>query len=166
MDERAADYPGIDAMVATSPLAAGDFEKALEEDLCDADDKIEDELRKAKLTWAASQAKKRENKAKLAADLAPPEPVVHPGAENAIPFVAGGMQQSMAKTYLPPDAQISKQKEWHQRWRVKATYMTERSYVFDRFDDVADHKALKEVLSWVWAEYVALTGHACPWSFA
>ena len=72
------------------------------------------------------------------------------------------MTQAEANRYLPPSAQISRQKEWHDRWRIKAPYLTEKSKVFKLGDLDDERKALLFCLRLVWSAYTSQFDETCP----
>lgn len=84
---------------------------------------------------------------------------------KALPLRAErGLTQLEAKELLPPGFNISKEMEWHHRWRARskrlnATY----SKAFGDGPD-ADNAALQEVLSLCWLRHAeASPQEACPW---
>ena len=68
-------------------------------------------------------------------------------------------------TLLPPEATISKQEMWHTRWRVKAPYFDERAKGYVAGDVRSEYESLMQCLSWIWSEWVNLSGEECPYRF-
>ncbi|CAE7525014.1 tenm3 [Symbiodinium sp. CCMP2592] len=95
-------------------------------------------------------AKKRRREAALAKLAAasqspqrPPQPEDAPTQRRkAVVFAQEGMSQPEAKRLLPPECTISKEREWHHRWKLKW--------------------ALKHVLVYAWSIHKQRTGEDCP----
>ena len=75
------------------------------------------------------------------------------------------MTQAEAKEYLPEGWFISRETQWHNRWKVlfkfggKCGYT--RSVQVQKGDN--DNPALKEALVHAWSVHTQLTGEPCPW---
>ena len=88
------------------------------------------------------------------------------GRKKAVPFPDGrGFTQAEAKVYLPESALLSKEREWHHRWKVTFKHACARhppkSLTFNSPED--DNRALKDILIFAWSVHSRITGEECPW---
>ena len=153
----------LEEMLRSSPLWYGDALEVLYEEY--ANEELEDELEMQKAKWKETRAKAHAAKdASYVAAFGPAAAIPPlPNRKKPIPDTGMGISQKDAKQYLPPSCNISKQEEWHMRWRISAPYLVERSKVFERGNSAEDMKALKWCLSLAWSEYTSISGKVCPW---
>ncbi|CAE7531763.1 unnamed protein product [Symbiodinium sp. CCMP2592] len=118
-------------------------------------------------------AKKRRREAALAklaaASQSPPRPPQPEDAptqrRKAVVFAQEGMSQPEAKRLLPPECTISKEREWHHRWKLKWAASPALNLNV-QFSSAAEcNEALKHVLVYAWSIHKQRTGEDCPWQF-
>ena len=84
---------------------------------------------------------------------------------KAVVFAQDGMSQPQAKRLLPEGCTISKEKEWHHRWKLKWAESPALNLTVP-FNTAAEcNEALKHILVYAWSIHKHTTGQDCPWQF-
>lgn len=153
------------SLTVDSPLFDGDVLQILEAEI--EEDDIEVEIRKhieARRNKDLERQRREQDVDAVMAASAASAPAVSCHKRVLIP--SSGLTQAQAKQYVPPGSYLSKEKEWHHRWKVSAPFLKPpKCKIFDPELEGADSNALKYVLTSAWQVYMKLFGGDCPFDF-
>lgn len=164
--------------LSASQVLTDDVEKFLDEEFAEEDDGSDLLQQWADLkrqTWEKSVAVQKVRE-KLAGALrtqvgAPKAPAV---AQRRRVFVAvrtSGYTAAEAREWLPPGASLSKDDKRENRWRIRASYLSnlglgqERSKSYGKSSGYSDYGAMKVCLEMAWRSYVLAHGGECPFEW-
>ena len=70
------------------------------------------------------------------------------------------------KMYCPPECKISKETQWHARWKISGPFLLEKRVGFVRGDGAGDNAAVIRCLRMAWVAYKAAGGIDCPFDLS
>ena len=152
---------------AESPLMVGDVSEALDDDIEDMH--LENEIKGYQDKVRAKRLREMQRREALYASIFQSAPASAASAQNAtrqkkgIDLAPGGFSQRATKRVLPPGAQVSKSKEWDNRWRIQSLCLGIRTRSFRADEPGADNKAFLYLLRLAWAAHTKAHGEECPW---
>ncbi|CAE7236830.1 unnamed protein product [Symbiodinium sp. CCMP2456] len=161
--------------VKASPVMQNEdlFDIALE----DEDSDLQEELRKLKQQALKQQEASLRKRAELRSQLSPDSSrgsssasAMPPGQpqrprQNAAVH-SGRYDVESARKWAPPQCTLTKEMNWHTRWRVEAPYLGGiKSKSFKKDGPIKDWDALVWVLTLAWRGYTETSGESCPWTF-
>ena len=158
-----------DDLISDSPIAADDPSGVLEDIMDDEDLLHELQLAKQKMKQhkAKMQTKAKQLQDESKASMAASSSASASKKRKQPHLKPGGLSQVEAAALAPPGCSVSKEAQWHHRWRIKAKYVTGKtSFGFKHNVEGADNDALKQAMRVAWAEWCKTSGSTCPFDWS
>ena len=162
--ERSEKCQFAEELIEQTCLQVGNISDMMEEDF--SDEELEDEIEACKAVWNKRRIVLKQKEAAMSGNAGPSAPSLPRagGQRRKTKAPLGpGMSRQVAASYVPPQAKLSKQTEWHTRWRISAPYLSEKGKAYDANTVGAEVKALLFCLRLAWSRWTHLSGQECPW---